>query len=548
MSDLNPWDEFAGLTDVLDTLAQLPNDEVLTPPHVARSLLSLLPEEVWLNPDLRWCDPFAKSGVFLREVYKRLMVSLESWESDPVRRRTHILQNMIFASAITELTSRVVRRTLYQSIDATGKGVVDPEARELLVPFDSHVGNVWYERGDHAYKPGKTTCTLCGGAKRVVDAERENFAYPLLHNQLPFGGKDMQFDIIVGNPPYQIGMKDETGERTRNISPLYDRFVDKAINMKPKYILMITPSRWFSSGKTLDKFRVRMLADRRLKKMVDYPNGSEIFPTVQVKGGISYFLWDRDHDGDCEFEQIVDGESTGVRSRDLRTGDGVLVRDWRGMQIVDKVRSHREFNKNLAEMVSTRDPFGGHLTTNYQLSKPEEFEGSIPLVFGNKIGHISPDQISDHRKWVSKFKVLIPKAYGGKVGVKGLQVLGEPIALAPGSACTQTYLVAGHFSSKEETVNYAKYLSTKFVRFLVLQRKTTQDVTSERFKFAPLLPMNRAWTDEELYRLFELDQDEVAHIEWTVADRGFIDSSDSPVPFTHLPGGTKFGKQTLDDD
>lgn len=541
-SSTREWWSDNEITDVLETLSQLPNDEVLTPPKVAKATLDLLPDHVWLDPNLRWCDPFSKSGVFLREVYRRLMQSLSSWEPDAYALRRHILKEMIYGCGITELTSQVVRRTLYQSYDATGSGVIDPEAKNLLVPFENKSGNIWYERGEHVFRKGKSTCELCRVTKKVVEKERENFAYPFLHNEKPFGGKEMKFDIILGNPPYQIGMKDQNGERTKNITPLYDKFVEKAIELNPRYVLMITPSRWFTAGKNLDAFRAKMLQDRRIRKIVDYPNGREIFPTVEVKGGISYFLWDRNHDGDCEFQIVVDGEKSKIHERDLREGEGVLVRDVKAMEIVKKVKASPHFKEHLGNVVSKRDPFGGALTTNYGFAEDKPFDDSVPLIFGNRIGHISKDQVQSHPEWINRFKVLMPMASDGRGSNEGMHVLGEPIAVAPGSVCTQTYLVAGVFDSQEETVNYAEYLTTKFVRFLVFQRKSSQHVIPDRFRFVPLLDMTRKWSDKDLYSLFDLSSDEIDHVEKTVTDRKWIDSSDSAIPKSHLPGGEKYKK------
>ena len=542
------WWEGRQTTDVLDTISQLPNDEILTPPAVARQVLRILPEDVWSNHTLTWCDPFCKSGVFLREIYSRLMQSLSSWEPDPNKRREHILRKMLFASAITDLLANVTRRTLYQSFDATGASIVDPEAKTFLVEFDNPQGNVWYERGEHVFKPGSSTCLHCGGQKKVIELERENFAYPLLHNRLPFGGTEMKFDIIVGNPPYQIGMKDDKGERTKNITPLYNRFIEKAIELDPKFLLMVTPSRWFTAGKNLSLFREKMLADRRMRKIVDYPNGREIFPTVEVKGGISFFLWDRDHDADCDFVQVSDGKLVSQDLRDLRDGEGVLVRDMTANAIVDKVRSHKRCESRLSESVSTQDPFGAALKTNYALSKEKPFSGSIPLIYKHKIGYITNDQIPRNHEWIKDYKVLLPKASDGKGAREGLRVLGEPIALAPGSVCTQSYLVAGRFGSPTEARNFAKYLTTKFVRFLVLQRKTTQDLIPDRFKFVPELTMDEEWTDPTLFELFGLGAKEIDYIERTIAEREWIDSLDTPIPKTHQPGGSKYKQGSQDDD
>lgn len=534
--------------DVIETLSQLPNDEVFTTPKVAREMLSLLPEELWTNPYLKWLDPFSKSGVFLREVGEKLMQSLTDWEPDESKRRQHILKSMLHAYAISELTGLITRRTLYQSMDATGAGVIDDTVKPILVKFENTDGNVKYARSEHVLHGKSKACKYCKAQKSVFGDDRENFAYPFLHGTLPEEDNNMKFDVILGNPPYQIGMKDEKGEVTKNITPLYNLFVEKAIDMNPDYVLMITPSRWFSGGKGLDGFRKRMLDDRRIRKIVDYPNAKELFPNVEIKGGVSYFLWQADYEGNCLFRQVYEGKVLGEKTRDLRDGQGVLVRSLIGEEITRKVIEHPSFKSALSEVVSKRDPFGQNLTSNYAYAKDQKFTNSVPLIFNNKIGYVSKSEITRNFDWVSQFKVLLPKAYGGTESQKGLSVLGQPIALDAGSACTQSYLVAGRFGNKDETRNYARYLTTKFVRFLALQRKTSQNITSDVFRFVPVLDMKKEWEDQELYKLFGLAESEINHIEESIVKREFIDSLDSPIPKTHLPGGIKFNTPAVDED
>lgn len=341
----------------------------------------------------------------------------------------------------------------------------------------------------------------------------------------------MKFDVIVGNPPYQ----EQTGTTSAQATPLYHYFVEHAIELNPKYVAMIIPSRWFTGGMGLDTFRERMIADRRLAKIVDNPKLFDCFPGVEIKGGVNYFLWDRDHDGDCEFSTRIDGIVISTTARDLRLGKGVLVRDNRSMSIIEKVVR----GKSISEWVNSVGGFGPSLTTNFTGSASTEFEGSIPLIFGSHVGYIRPDQIEKNAAWLKKYKVLIPKAGDGH-GREVSYVLGEPIALAPGSACTFTYLVAGLFDTKAEARNYAEYLATKFVRFLVLQRKVTQDVRPDVFAFVPQLDMKRRWTDENLYDHFGLTKAEREYIEGTIHPREAILSLDSPIPSSHLPGGSKY--------
>ena len=259
---------------------------------------------------------------------------------------------------------------------------------------------------------------------------------------------------------------------------------------------------------------------------------------------MNYFLWDRDHNGDCDFSTRIDGTIVSTTTRDLREGEGVIVRDNSAATIIQKTARFRQDVGSLEDKVMPRYPFGASLMSNFSGAAAEPFPGSIPLIFGARIGYISEDQISRHRGWVDKWKVLIPKAGDGH-GREVSYVLGEPIAVAPGSACTQTYLVAGIFDSAAETENYANYLTSKLVRFLVLQRKSTQDVTPDRFRFVPSLDMNRSWSDHELYAYFNLSEAEIAHIETSIHPRSSILSLNSPIPDTHMPGGRKYKPEGL---
>lgn len=535
-------DVSSGVPDVLETLAQLPNDEVFTAPRLVNKMLDVLPEQAWTNPTFRWLDPGTKSGVFLREVGRRLMDGLQDWQHDPSLRRQHIFQNMLFGSAITALSGELSRRSVYQTSDATGESVQDESIRHLVVPFNSREGNILFVPANHEMN-SKRQCKYCRAPEKLIRENREQFAHAYTHDAYPTKEmNDMKFDVIVGNPPYQLG----TEGHGATASPIYQQFVDAAIKSNPRYVVMITPSRWFAGGKGLTEFRDRMINDRHLKEIIDYPNGAEIFPSVEVKGGISYFLWDREWSGDCKFSTVVDGQIVASQSRDLRLGKGVVIRDNNAISIIEKVLS--KDLPTVESMCSVTKPFGLTMRSNYPGSVDEYFEGSIPLIYANKIGYSRPDQIQRNHDWINRWKVLLPMASDGKGGVGQMTILGEPIALAPGSACTQTYFIAGMFDDRDETLNFAKYLTTKFVRFLVAQRKLTQHVTPNRFAFVPQVDFNQAWEDEKLYELFELSKEEIDHIEKSISSRDFINSLDSPIPATHLPGGRKYKQVDVVDE
>ncbi|MGD7707871.1 Eco57I restriction-modification methylase domain-containing protein [Microlunatus sp. Y2014] len=525
------------IPDILDCLAQLSNDEVPTPPALARAMLDLLPVHVWSEPDYVWLDPFSKSGVFLREVATRLFDGLADWEPDFIKRREHVLRNMLFGTSITEMTGILSRRTLYCSADASGT--------HSVVRFDDPQGNLPFVPAEHDFVNGR--CRLCNAPSELERGKaKENFAYSFIHDAYPTKEMvTMKFDVIVGNPPFQI----DSDGNTRTM-PIYQKFVDQAIALDPRYVVMITPSRWFSGGLGLDDYRARMIADRRVKILVDNPKIYDCFPGVKIRGGVSYFLWDREYSGDVEFSTRIDGMIRSKAVRDMRDGEGVLIRDNRAASIVAQVRQ-RSVRSVEAEF-GPQVPFG--LRSNYGDAQDVPFTGSIPVIFGNRMGYVRPEQLERNHLWVDRWKVLLPSASSGDTPMDEQGnivdvVLGAPIAVAPGSACTQTYFVAGMFPDAEQTENYANYLATKFVRFLVLPRKTTQHITPDRFRFVPMLDMTRPWTDEDLYRHFGLTEDEREYIERTIKPRSVNLSLDSPIPASHLPGGSKYrpGKHVDDE-
>lgn len=519
------------IPDILDVIAALSSDAIPTPPVLARALLDLLPSEVWSNPDYRWVDPATKSGSILREAARRLMEGLSVWEPDSAKRSEHILRNMLFGCAMSQVHGEMTRRSVYVSRDATSEHAV--------VPFEDSNGNLPFVPAEHAYptnREGEASgpCRLCGAPIGIERGPtRENHAYAFIHSAYPTEEiKDMQFDVIVGNPPYQLSV-----DGTTRTLPVYQYFVDRALELDPKYVAMITPSRWFTGGLGLDEFRDRMLADRRLRTIVDNPKLFDCFPGVEIKGGVSYFLWDRDYDGDCEFSTRIDGVITSTSTRDLRNGDGVLIRDNQAADIVERVRNQSD--RFISELVQPRLAFSDQFRTNFRGAPAPHGAAVIPIIFNSGVGYVAPSDLDRGEELLGKWKVLVPMAGDGH-GREVSYVLGEPIALAPGSVCTETYFVVGAFDSADETENYAHYLTTKFARFLVLQRKVTQHVTPDRFRFVPLLDMTSRWTDADLYGYFGLTEDQAAYIEATIHPREPILSLDSPIPASHLSGGSKY--------
>lgn len=341
----------------------------------------------------------------------------------------------------------------------------------------------------------------------------------------------MQFDVIIGNPPYQLG--DGGGGGGASATPIYNLFVEKALALDPRYAVMITPSRWFSGGKGLDDFRARMLADHRFAKLIDHPQLYDVFPGVKIRGGVSYWLWSRDHEGPCEVTTKIGDEAIGEPALRMLDAYDVLVRRNEGVRILDKVRANRvdgESEPLLGDVVSARKPFG--LTNQRGKATPVGLNDPV-LVYGNQTeSYMERSAITSNVEWVDKWKVLLVKAHGTS-GRDDVTILGEPVVAGPGTACTETYLVIGVVDSETEARNLAIYMRTRFVRFLVSLRKITQNITRDSYLFVPRLSMDRVWTDRDLYERYDIDSEQVSFIESLIAER----------PSNDVPGSDEDGDE-----
>jgi site-specific DNA-methyltransferase (adenine-specific) len=489
--------------DVLTCLANLSSDEVFTPPQLANQILDLLPADIWNDMNATFLDPCCKSGVFLREIAKRLDKGLELSILDRQMRINHIFVNQLYGLAITDLTAHLSRRSVYCSKTANSK-------YSVCESFSHPQGNIRFRRVEHSWKLGR--CTYCGASEENYKrgSELETHAYAFIHTRKPEEIFGMKFDVIISNPPYQLR---DSGYGA-SASPIYHKFIESAINLNPRYIVMITPSRWFTGGKGLTRFRKRMLGESRLRNLVDYPKLYDAFPGVKIRGGVSYFLWDRDYDGPCTVQTMWDGKPLGPpMERRLDTYD-VLVRRNEAVSILEKVRAHRIDGKpepTLNERVSSRKPFG--FPTNFHgANSPQGLSVPVKLYGSQRVSWVSRSDILHNPEWIDEWKVLMTRVQGTSAAVETM-FLSRPIIAKPGEACTETYLVAGRFDSRLKAECYATYLRTRFVRFLVSIRKATQDAAKDVYSFVPDIPLNQKWTDKKLYERYRLTKDEITFVE-----------------------------------
>lgn len=526
--------------DVLNSIANLSNDEIFTPPAFANRMLDSLEaawadsnrgEHIWANPHLKFLDPFTKSGVFLREIASRLIKGLETEIPDLQSRVDHILTEQVFGIATTKITSLMARRTLYCSKRADGK-------HSITKKFRSESGNIWFEPKSHNWEKGKIRqltmdangleveryldgkCSYCGVSKQDFEREEglELHAYGLIHTEDPKGwvreifGSDMQFDVIIGNPPYQL----EDGGYGTSAAAIYDKFVDQAKALEPKQLVMVIPARWYSGGKGLQQFRSQMLSDRQIREIVDFPDSTNVFPGVQIKGGVCYFLWKRGDEGPVTVTSNLDPANPSTAERELlEEGSQVFIRYNEALPILKRViaietgqdllNTELELgSKKFSSLVSSNKPFGFR---TFFKGKSQTFKNALLIHQNGGKGYVARDEVAAGIDLIDTWKVFIPMAGSGSDSFPH-SILGKPFVGAPGEICSETYNCIGPFATEAEARNAIGYISTRIFRFLVLLHKPSQHASKSVYSFVPLIDLSKPVSEESLEERWKISSQE----------------------------------------
>lgn len=522
--------------DILDCISNLSSDEVFTPPKLVNEILDMLPQELFESPDTKFLDPGCKSGVFLREITKRLMIGLEKQIPNKKKRKEHILKEQIYGVAITELTSIISRRTVYCSKDAKND-------KYKGFKFDTKDGNIWFEEKiNHIWGPknkstGESSCMICGANSKQFNIEgKEKYAYNFIHcselqNKDLFKRlKEMKFDVIIGNPPYQLGVGNEGGNSSK-AKAIYHKFVSQAIKLNPRYITRIIPSRWMTRSVEgiPDSWIDEMINCNKFKILHDFLDASACFPSNPPRGGVCYFLWEKEYNGICNYYlHTVDNEI--IRHDDFlnANGSGIVIRDIKALSILSKInnieKDYTKFeNKNFSGLVSPKDFYTNKqtLTSSWHGYSETQTDTYSIKYYLNKNIHkldyawVKAEDISKNIRTKQLHRIYIPAAGGSGIDS---QVLGIPFYGEPNSVCSQTYLVIGynpelHHFTKEQCENIISYIKTRFFRYLVSIKKKTQNGPRGVYQFVPLQDFNEEWTDEKLYKKYNLTQEEIDFIE-----------------------------------
>ncbi len=518
--------------DVLSCLSNLSNDEVFTPPDVVNQMLDLLPQELFTDPNTTFLDPACKTGVFLREIAKRLLVGLEDKIPDLQQRIDHIFHKQLYGIAITELTSLLSRRSLYCS--------KYPNGPYSITDFDNSEGNIRFRRINHTWVNGK--CKYCGASEKQWNREDtlETYAYELIHTDNPERLFNMKFDVIISNPPYQMTFGIEGGN-SANAKSIYNLFIDKALKLNPHYLIMITPSRWMTkTAQGIPEAWVdAAISSNSFKIIHDYENASECFPGVEIKGGVNYFLCEKGYEGQCDY-YFHSANGDVIQRFDYldSKGAGIVIRDPKAYSIIGKIEKvegkyYTNMESNFSGLVSAKHFFDNstYLTSNwngYKNKQDKIYKIKYYLNVNRERTYrwISDSQLPKNATTKDLWKVFIPAAGGS--GSDNI-ILGKPFIGEPGSVCSQTFLVIGYDPQKHnfteiQCKNIIKYIQTKFFRYLVSIKKKTQNGPRGVYQFVPLQDFDDDISDEMLYKKYNLSPDE----------QELIESSIRPID---LPGG-----------
>ncbi|MBR0038405.1 MAG: Eco57I restriction-modification methylase domain-containing protein [Lachnospiraceae bacterium] len=521
--------------DVLSCLANLSNDEVFTPPEVANKMIDLLPKELFESDATTFLDPCCKSGVFLREIMKRLLNAQmpnyeekimkinekrmnkekittedEKYEQKLQEKIDHICHKQLFGISITKLTALLSRRSLYCSKNANSKYSISK--------FTTDYGNIMFVDIEHTFKNGK--CIYCGASESEYGKEKrgdelESHAYQFIHDEKMVEELNMRFDVIIGNPPYQLSIAG--GGSSDRAIPVYNKFIEQAVKLNPRFISMIIPSKWMVGGFGLKGFREYMCERHDIKELVDYEDSSFCFPGLHIDSGVCYFLIDRSYNGDVKYTFIDKSNNISTNKRKLKNDYfPYIIRDYEIYNILDKVKKYDKFST----LVSTLNPYGiPTFIFNEPKRMPEiklsdnEFNNSLK-VYGVKgikggakrqTGFIK--NILDKNININTYKIFFSATYS-----TGAINFPDPIIALPNEVCTATFLKIGDFKSLKTLKNCLSYMNTNLFKFLLFYGKGTMHVTKDTFGLIPLLDFDKEWNDEKVFNEFKFNKNDIEYI------------------------------------
>lgn len=447
------------------------------------------------HPDTKILDINSKTGLYplhaaISLYYQKVMANDDNhFEADKVYQ--DILANNVYAVAKTPMAKTITERTL------TG--------------YRDYKTNVKYIED--------LTDTLKNDIEEGKQKVEEAF------NQV-------KFDVVIGNPPYQ----ESDGGAKASATPIYNSFVELSKSIEPKYISLIMPTRWYSGGKGLDKFRDEMLSDSKIQLLIDFPNPDEVFHNTNIRGGVCIVNWNFEWDANQQLTNVItfeNGKETNNVMRPLRVPESaIFIRDYLAISIIDKINKVTpQHDGRISDFTSPLKPYGfsGFFIRDKRFHTDENNLVEPIKCFGKGVvGFVERSEIEVRPEWIDKWKVFTARA--NNIGTELKDDNFNTIIGNPGTICTETYIVIGADLDldKYSAENLSKYLKTKFSRMLHGIAKSSHDAARTTYKFIPLqdFTSNSAidWSqsiaevDQQLYKKYGLSEEEIQFIESKVKE------------------------------
>jgi hypothetical protein len=485
---------FTAEQDIFELIPNQKTNQIFTPKKVVQMMVNQLEEHdpsLFTRTDSTFIDLYMKSGMYITEIVKKLFNNTRKHYKNDDDCLKHILESQVYGLAPTPILQGITQSYIF------GFDAENNISRQHFMQHD------------------------------IIPEAQQGKAKEKLQELFNLK-KDMKFDAVVGNPPYQ----ESDGGAQASAKPIYNYFVESAKDINTRMINLIMPTRWYAGGKGLDDFRQQMLNDKHIVEIHDFLNPNIIFPSTNIRGGVCFILWDNDYNNEKDLVKVVTyGDSFSDRKelkRKLKLdGEDIFIRNIESLEIIKIIKSQKEFT-SFENHISSRRPFDIDAFIVKDLDKYKQNKNGLknPVLCygkGKQTGFLEREEITKNIEWIDKYKVFTPRA--NNIGTELNDDNLNTFIGTPNTICTESYIVIGVNLNLDEhsAKNLSQYLTTKFARFLHSLGKASQDATSKTYKFIPLQEFTAKsdidWSksiseiDQQLYKKYGLSEDKISFIE-----------------------------------